>query len=433
MAAPSDADANMVLEALARSQLPADQQAMLRAELEKSKKPRRKDMQDFSMFALYLPGSLWGRVCNIKEDNMAVCDAVTKYMAESLGLRCPNELTQGTLCGLLVFTMSEAEKEQKQSAHNLRAFFLTVKSRMQSVLAKYRKHPLPANCEYLTVLPSSKDELPGPYQNLGLEFAEPRVPLAEILKIANDIVYRKNGKALQSQVSMCADPTQMMQAFMTMPWVSALLAAVRDHRGGGEIPLQMTSKPKPAVQTLLDHAASQISPEASASIPTALPALEDKKPVDKLEQSAAPLTSQEEAPQSQQLTSSSSPMGLQESMNRLKAASQCQVPAQDTTKRTPSNRNANKRPPCMKRPASSSSAQKRPASSTAGNAMKTLKVNKPAKKKPSGKTTVKMSALKARILKLVSRSLKDQYKKGCPTCRHVPFCTPSCWAKRGFA
>ena len=40
MAAPSDADANMVLEALARSQLPADQQAMLRAELEKSKKPR---------------------------------------------------------------------------------------------------------------------------------------------------------------------------------------------------------------------------------------------------------------------------------------------------------------------------------------------------------------------------------------------------------
>ena len=87
MAAPSDADANMVLEALARSQLPADQQAMLRAELEKSKKPRRKDMQDFSMFALYLPGSLWGLACNIKEDNMAVCDAVTKYMAKSLGLR----------------------------------------------------------------------------------------------------------------------------------------------------------------------------------------------------------------------------------------------------------------------------------------------------------------------------------------------------------
>ena len=89
MAAPSDADANMVLEALARSQLPADQQAMLRAELEKSKKPRRKDMQDFSMFALYLPGSLWGRVCNIKEDNMAVCDAVTKVYGRVIRLALP--------------------------------------------------------------------------------------------------------------------------------------------------------------------------------------------------------------------------------------------------------------------------------------------------------------------------------------------------------
>ena len=89
MAAPSDADANMVLEALARSQLPADQQAMLRAELEKSKKPRRKDMQDFSMFALYLPGSLWGRVCNIKEDDMAVCDAVTKVYGRVIRLALP--------------------------------------------------------------------------------------------------------------------------------------------------------------------------------------------------------------------------------------------------------------------------------------------------------------------------------------------------------
>ena len=28
--------------------------------------------------------------------------------------------------------------------------------------------------------------------------------------------------------------------------------------------------------------------------------------------------------------------------------------------------------------------------------------------------------------------LRDKYRSGCPSCRHRPFCTGSCWGKRGY-
>ena len=80
-----------MLDMLARSNLPQEQVAHLRSELEKAKKPKRKDMQDYSMFGLYLPDKLWQKVLNRKEDQMSVLDAVVTHLAEKMGLRCPHE------------------------------------------------------------------------------------------------------------------------------------------------------------------------------------------------------------------------------------------------------------------------------------------------------------------------------------------------------
>lgn len=448
--APSGADANMLLEALSRSEgLPADQVAWLRCELEKAKKPKRKDMQDFSMFGLYLPSALWDRVCNVKEDQMSVLDALVKYLAGSMGLRCPNELTQGTLCGLLVCSMVQEEREKHANPAALRGFFLTVKSRMQTLLAKYRRESLPQQCEYLTVLPSSPGELPLAYQQLGLEFAEPRIPLAQILSVANDIVYRKNGKALQSQVAMCDDPLQFMQSLLALPWVAGLLSTFRPGQAAGEIPLQMLSKPKSALGMLMDRAAPSTSPAAAAppatlALPAAAPsaalALEDKKPADQqLVQSPVPEPKVEAAiPQPaepQAPPSNGCKMNLAESMERLRAAAQPKLADNDDqpTLKKPSASVRMKRPgskagsaPTASKAMKKSQGKKPDLSKSTKLTMKTMK----AKAKATG---MKMSALKTRILKQVPKHLKQKFEHGCSTCRWASFCTPSCWAKRGYS
>ena len=372
-APPSDADTNLMLDMLARSNLPQEQVAHLRSELEKAKKPKRKDMQDYSMFGLYLPDKLWQKVLNRKEDQMSVLDAVVTHLAEKMGLRGPHELTQGTLCGLLVCTMDEHEKEKHKEPRTLRAFFLTVKSRVATRLGKYRKVAQPEGCDYMTVLPSNRDELPAGYQQLGLEFSEPKVPLSEILSVANDIVYRKNGKALQV-LPVPSDPMQALQGLMSMPWVVGLMASFRQMEQP-EIPLHMVPKPKSAVQSLLDRANSGTPAVASAAAPAVALALEDKpanepQNLDVLPPSSVAAPERQVVPvpnpplvpaPSVPVPSPDGPMSLAESMGRLKAASN-QVVSADAEQKPPSNRKTLKRPASckqkpMKRPAASSSSQ----------------------------------------------------------------------------
>ena len=367
-APPNDADTNLALEMLARANLPHEQVAHLRAELEKAKKPKRKDMQDYSMFALYLTDKLWQKALNSKEDQMSVLDAVVSYLAEKLGLRCPHELTQGTLCGLLVCTMDDEEKEKHKQPTTLRAFFLTVKSRVSSRLSKFRHVQLPA--DYMTVLPSCSDELPAAYRQ---EFSPPKVPLADILSVANDIVYRKNGKLLQAK-QIVPDP---LQTLLSMPFVAGLMASFQQmSMSQPELPLHMISKPKHAVQSLLDRA----SPSCPAPAPTAL-ALEDKpadkpvvKPAEKQENLDIVASSSVASPGDQAPAVPPPPVTLEESMDRLKAAT---IPAKSEASPTKG----------MKRPASAS-IMKKPAQ----------KPMKQAKKQPTASSSVKRPASKMKAV-----------------------------------
>ena len=480
-APPNDADTNLMLDMLAKSNLPQEQVAHLRSELEKAKKPKRKDMQDYSMFGLYLPDKLWQKALNPKEDQMSVLDSVVTHLAEKMGLRCPHELTQGTLCGLLVCTMEALQKEKHKEPLALRAFFLTVKSRVATRLGKYRKIAQPEGCDYMTVLPSNRDELPAGYQQLGLEFSEPKVPLSEILSVANDIVYRKNGKSLQV-FPVPNDPMQALQGFMAMPWVAGLMASFRQ-MSQPEIPVHMLPKPKSAVQSLLDRANSGTPAVASAAQPAVPLALEDKradKPqnLDVLPPSSVPAPEHQVVPvpkpepvlaPSVPVPSPDGPMSLAASMDRLKAATNHVDSAHDE-KKPPPNRKTLKRPASilqksMKRPAGSSSSQvqlKRPHGKAAlkatsskpkavahfvlgsfsllvhcgcprGSPISLTRIFSITVRSSNPWKAMKMTDLKSKVLKLVPKKLLKDYRFGCSSCRYVSYCTPSCWAKRGFS
>eukprot|EP00435_Cladocopium_sp_Y103_P041124 s697_g11.t1 len=428
-AAPmSDADLNVVLEALQRAELPPEQIQQARLQLE-SQKTKRKNMQDYSMFGIYLPKALWDRIENPKEDQMTVLDAVVKYLAESLGLRCPNELTQGTLCGLLVCTMSQEERRKYETPHALRSYFLTCKSRISTRTGKYRKVPLPGNGELMTLLPSDRSQLPAAYQSLGLEFEEPRIPLASVFHIAREIVYRKNGKALQLQPQLePKEPAQMMQAFfsglMAMGNMAAGAAIMPDLAPKPQSPLTLlltkaqntTQSPLALPAPAVELTSSQ--PEVSSvAQPKEIRAIEDEKKPD-------------ETPPAVPATEVQVPdVTLEQSIERLRQAGLKNSPETDGDAAAPS----------LKRPASSISTMKRPACKQGSKMTSSLKVASSSKVLPMKNKKSKAKAdpvesrseRKKRILQSVPPKIREKWKGGCPTCSAL-YCTPSCWVKRGY-
>eukprot|EP00435_Cladocopium_sp_Y103_P003964 s2915_g1.t1 len=427
-AAPmSDADLNVVLEALQRAELPPEQIQQARLQLE-SQKTKRKNMQDYSRFGIYLPKVLWDRIENPQEDQMTVLDAVVKYLAESLGLRCPNELTQGTLCGLLVRTMSEEERRKYEAPHALRTYFLTCKSRISTRTGKYRKVPVPGNGELMTLLPSDRSQLPAAYQSLGLEFEEPRIVMAGVFHIAREIVYRKNGKALQLQPQLePKDPVQMMHTFF-----AGLMAMGNMAAGAAMHPADLAPKAQSPLTLLLTKAQNttpsplalpappvELTPSqpkvSSVAQPAEIRAIEDEKKPDET-QPGVPVTEVQVPDVTQAKQDETAPVTLAESIERLRQAGLKNSP--DAQGDAPLVG--------LKRPASSMSNMKRPACKQGSKMKSSLKVEKSKAKAESS------SERKKRILKSVPPKIREKYKGGCSSCRHVAYCTPSCWVKRGY-
>ena len=204
-------DVNAMLASLDQANLPPEQLQLLRERLEGKKAEKegnnRKSMQDYSMFALYLPGGLWQRLQST-EDNLSVLDAITQYLGTSLGMRCPSEVTQATLASLLVARQSPEHQPQLMTSSNLRALYLTVKSRVSSTMTKMKKDPMPKDCPYLQMLPSTPADLPEAYKALGLEFLVPAIPMQDILKIARHIPMRSTNNAAKTPAFSPTDPLQ---------------------------------------------------------------------------------------------------------------------------------------------------------------------------------------------------------------------------------
>ena len=463
-AVPSQGDLNAMLASLNSSTLTPEQLATVRAKLEATKAEsedvRRKDMQDFSMYGLYLPATLWTRIVS-QEDNLGVLDDLLIYLGQKLGLRCPSEVTQATLTGLMVARQAVEEQERMMTSSNLRALFLTVKSRVQTRMGKLRQEPLPPGCSYLKVLPSNVADLPEAYAALGLDFAQPATQMANIMAIAREVPLRKTNQKVSTAMApgSAQDPQQMMQMFMSAFMAMGSFAAMSRPEQGTNLQLDFNQKKK-GLPALLERAYSN---DASTALPAsssrpagvgqlALPAPETatpvqvagsdcgpkpgdsggEVPVDPKTQAVDPMPADPHAPRPADPKphagdpKPAEPVSLEESMAKLQSARmkapEHQDPAVD--KKKPLSPAALKKPSAaFKRPA----AAKQKAQSSSPKAP--LKV-KSKSQKP--RTRAESRRIKEEILKTVPKSMRTRFAEGCTSCRWVPLCTASCWEKRGF-
>ncbi len=476
---PSEGDLNAMLASLNGSTLSPAQLEAVRAKLEATKAEsedvRRKDMQDFSMYGLYLPGKLWARISS-QEDNLAVLEELLIYLGQQLGLRCPSEVTQATITGLMVARQSQEEQERLKTPSNLRALFLTVKSRAQTRMGKLRREPLPSGCSYLKVLPSNVADLPEAYTALGLEFAQPAIQMSNIMAIAREVPLRKTNQKVSTAVAAGStqDPQQMMQMFMSAFMAMGSFAAMSRPEQGTNLQLDFKQKEK-GLPALLERAYSNDSsaaapasssrpagvgqlalpapePQAATPVQVAVPPLEkgndcDPTPGDGLgEVPAGPkphaVDPRPADPKPHPVDPSppdpkphagdpkpAEPVSLEESMAKLQSARR-KGPLHEAAsvgEKTTSSDAALKRPSAaFKRPAAKQKAQ------SSGVAKTKLKVKSKAQK-TTHRTREESRRIKQEILKTVPKSMQRQFQEGCSSCRWVPLCTASCWEKRGFS
>ena len=84
-------------------------------------------------------------------------------------------------------------------------------------------------------------------------------------------------------------------------------------------------------------------------------------------------------------------------------------------------------------------SKKRPAAA-GGQSSQARSSVKATKKSPSFDKSEKKTRLspsdmveaRASLFRKAPKHLQDRFRGGCSTCRNRPFCTLSCWAKRGF-
>lgn len=94
----------------------------------KRKKGHRQSMQDFSTFPLYMTETLWAKIMDKEEDNLAVLQKIVEFFAEEYGLRCPSEGTKGALASLLA---CRDEKDKQSMAVHGYTFFVHRESKNQ--------------------------------------------------------------------------------------------------------------------------------------------------------------------------------------------------------------------------------------------------------------------------------------------------------------
>ena len=96
---------------------------------------------------------------------------------------------------------------------------------------------------------------------------------------------------------------------------------------------------------------------------------------------------------------------------------------------TPLKKPAGKKGKVQKRPAAFEASAGSEASVVAGG-------SEPGQtgkgKGPKKRTSDQMAKARESLFKKIPAELQDKYRSGCPSCRQRPFCTVSCWGKRGY-
>ena len=436
----------------------------------------RSAMQQWVPFPLYLPEAVWQQALAPHQSAVGSAEVLIDHLFR-MGLRHPSEATQAMMVACTVYREKDAEKRTRllEGAH-LRSVFLNVKALYKSKIARAR---LPALSDaYLVDLPSNLDSAPESLKALCFGEASPTpcMPCSfeELLDIVQRVPQRSSNAALKgSGKGWVADGSFMGHQMMTQLLQGMAMAAwaMGPHRAPAEALPVTDLRPQAKALALLrlvdgHSGAASSSPQPPVPLPaaaastlalcnapaTAAPSVEKvetaasclAEPSQNLETSfkiadavREPLLSeqvqkhgQEEGAEMPQHAEPVDQMEKKEAQqSRPKKLSLLQSLGMMNEARSgaaASSVDKEEEPVVKKRPAAASkgAVMKKPASKP-----------KAALKRPAAKEAEDRVTRKRRMLieAGVPRSLMQQFSHGCSSCRNAALCTPSCWAKRGYA
>lgn len=156
----------------------------------------RLPMQDWQHFPYYVSSELWDQMYSQHGNGSAALVALVDHL-HALGLRCPSETTQGTICAV-VMLRETADKVQGllENFVDLRTAFLNCKGRIQQVM--HQRKSLAAQIpddKYLLQLPPDPRMAPDAVRSKafppdGTIITLPRCDMDKVRLIATQIPYR---------------------------------------------------------------------------------------------------------------------------------------------------------------------------------------------------------------------------------------------------
>ena len=391
-----------------------------------------------------------------------------------MGLRCPSECTQGTICGLVL--QKEAEEKQQallQNYTDLRQVFLNCKSRIQLVMQQGKPLSVPyPDGKYLLQLPADPREASlglrqAAFPPCGSNLVAPQCDLEKLKEVVAKIPYRsKNVSAMLAQGfgKENVSPSFQMATQAAMVAANVLMASGIGARFGQPEPTTVSiipPKPKP-LQKLLSRASSgsmesaasstllalqdapQVSSEVSLVSATGTAAVNDTHEV--AHEAAPDKAGEAQPPAATDAQMESEKPKMSEATLPKPPSAECiangqqneveQVSLKESLARMAQARAAVGKPAVMKRPASHSANVSKSKGSQVTKVSKTSKQKTSVKKRPAsskvkGNNTPQCLS-KTQLLRKVSAADKKRFRDGCSRCRYSALCTLSCRQKRGY-
>eukprot|EP00438_Fugacium_kawagutii_P032607 Skav233152 [mRNA] locus=scaffold1669:218963:220468:+ [translate_table: standard] len=419
---------------------------------DESNKDRRQS-QDFTRLPHYLNEEMWNMVRS-RVNRVEVLQRLTA-LAGNLGLRLPSEFSFAALLTLAFCCFEQKTETEKRKL-------------VDEYKDKIRKwlRPFPPLTELSSELPGDVSSMPAEllaaaYPQGFVPHVPPGLSMAEVQQCIASYPVRRRGsdKIPLPEHSAPSSSSQLdhgQLADFAIRIVNGVQRSCADTTSS--VPLAVTAAPVVAQPlAIMDKAPSTVEPAPSNS------AVEETAMSDK----AAPVAHEPCEPTAEAQTK------VSQGLDALKAQLRPDRHERPVHKRPPG------RPPRQGRvePAGSSQtsaslrgkrAMARPAAASVAVASQKTKMARPAaacaavasakkhmarpaaacaavaskKTKQTSKKAMKMSTDKYNsasvkrkrqaLAKVVPAADLKKYKFGCPTCRETPYCTPSCWTRRGF-
>lgn len=366
----------------------------------------RAKQQNFCLLSEYM-NQQWWEFLESRNKDMMKLEALCKHAAK-LGLRNPTEGSYGALLALSFYS-SKSEMWLESEKYKL---LETHKGRMKKIL---QQEPLPQM--HLLALPADPGEMPECLLNSaypkGFVAGLPSLITKDAIQnLISTYPLRKTNRANpavpMSVASSSSTDTQVLTVAMnTLATVSSMMQQHQQQQrvSDDNLPgLRIFKTPQKTRDGAGSAKPSPFHPQL---------ALEDKK------EGVAALLPEQSAPDSAMPKAEDAALGKQLSPRSTIEALRTELDKQK---------------------GSTGSVQKRPA---------TKKVKKPQKKKPALRRPAAApqvarrpaaassvvsdgQARREKLLRGIPSDLLESYKDGCSICRGRPYCTVSCWFKRGF-